>query len=145
MERTFFFAIEIIHSGGGLGLASSPKFFLRTAGFGRAANLVILDYDYSQQKWNEYRKEMTSIEAEEIIERLKRLGIPERLPEVEGQPDTSDYCSELSLKIKVNDKRFYLDIMMQASGFRGKDAENLRGLLLYLFSIAGFQGSPSLT
>ena len=138
------FEIEVVESTGRLGKSGYPILLCRTDGFMQeaSAGIVILAYDYTEKKWGEYRHTIAPDAAKEIVERLKLLGIPERLPMVEGIHLTAPVWINLSLKIKFNNQRFYLDLWA-AEGIKGKDAENLRELFKYLFNLAGYSGSSA--
>ena len=135
-----YFEIEVVESTGNIGKAGSPFLICRAeSAFSQdSANVFLLVYNTSQRKWIEYYKTIDSYEADLVIERLKRLGFPTRLPEVEGVHQTATFWINFSLKIKLDDQRFYLDLSA-TEGMKGKDAANLYELFEYLFSLAGYQ------
>lgn len=100
--------------------------------------IVVIHYDQIRGGWNEYTREVTVEQSQAILEQVKRLGFPDRLPDVEGKVDTGDHWTHLSLQIGINDRRSWLTLSMESSGFEGRDADLLRQLFRHLFGIAGF-------
>jgi len=138
------FEIEVFESEGPLNnlIKMAPVLFCRVTG-AIETSIVIISYDSQQKRWNEFRREVSYDHSQEIIARLKRLGIPERLPEVTGVHQTAPFRIQLSLKITFDDRRFYLDLSA-AEGIEGKDAGKLRELFQYLFKLADFPGGSIL-
>ncbi len=142
MEKSgYLFEMELIESAGGLGRVGVPILFCRAAGLllpnQEDASLVILNFDHFHKQWIEHRPDLTIDQAKEIVVRLQQLGIPGRLPAIEDNWNTSHVWHHFSLRIKFDDKRFYLDIRTEGRGFAGNDRENLAGLIRYLLGIAG--------
>lgn len=138
-----YFEIEFIESSGFLGKAGFPILFCRVVGVIPEANIVILKYDKTEKKWVEFKVEISKDESLEILNRLKIIGIPDRLPEVRGLQATAPFWTDLSIKIKFDDKRFYLDLWTEGSIF-GQDAENFLELFQFLFNLVGYSGESSL-
>lgn len=99
---------------------------------------MIIHHDQIRGGWNEYSREVTIEQSQAIIERVKRLGFPDRLPAVEGKDDTGNHWTHLSLQIGINEQRSLMGVSMESSGFEGRDADPLRELFRHLFGIAGF-------
>lgn len=146
MENSEYYFLELLvtESGGAFGRAGSPHFFCRLrakqfpgAGF-HDGNIVVVNRDDRTGIWREYAQAVSPEQSREILERLKLLGMPEHLPEVQGAFDTSDGWSHIFFQVTVNDQHSFLNIGMQVSGFAGPDAEPLRNLFRYLFSLAKF-------
>lgn len=133
-----FFEFELIESYGGGSLPfTSPNKFIRVAGNSDGiGQLVLAIYDLAWKRWEDYRHDLTSQEVIELVGRIKGLGIPERLPEIEGVPDKYEIFTHYSLKIKYNYQRFYLEITAPNNRFIGQDANNLNDLLEYIVSIS---------
>ncbi len=100
--------------------------------------IVVIHYDQIRRGWNEHAREVTMEQSQRILERLKRLGFPTRLPAVDGKEDTGNQWSHLSLQVGINNQSSLLSVSMQSSGFEGRDADLLRGLFQDLFRLAGF-------
>lgn len=139
-----YFEIDVIESTGFLGKAGFPILFCRVVGIIPEANIVILKYHKPEKKWLEYKVEISQDESLEILKRLKKIGIPDRLPKVKGLQATAPFWIDLSLKIKFDDKRFYLDLWTERAIY-GQDAENFQELFQYLFNLVGYSGDSSLT
>ena len=139
----YFFEIEVIESKGPLGRVGSPVLFCRAAGQRTQGQISILNYDDFQHKWIEYKKEIDLDRIGEIIRYLNQSGIPERLPDVWGLQATAPFWISSSIKIKFDEKRFYLDIWTE-HGISGKDEKPFRDLFGCLFNLVGFPGPSSL-
>lgn len=138
------FALSFIKSSGPFGQVGSPNLFywLSVAYLpGSHINdgkVLIISRDRVRGLWREHTQQVSFEQARRVTELLRKLGIPERSPDVEGVVDTSDSWSHISFQVRMEERHSSLEISMQSSGFEGRDAELLRELFRYLFSIAGY-------
>jgi hypothetical protein len=102
------------------------------------AKISVLARVDSTKSWQEHTRRLTLEQAQDIVESLQKLGIPEKSIQVEGVVDSSDGWSALYVRVQVDTRVFALDIHMQSSGFEGDDAEELRGFFRQLFERAGY-------
>lgn len=141
------FTLSLIESSGPFGRVGSPNLFC----WASAAHLpsgpldngrvVVLRRDSSTGAWREYAGALSIEQSRKIVDLLNALGLPGRTPDVEGVVDTSDSWSHISFETRIEGQHTNLEIMMHSSGFEGDDAARLNGLFLYLFNLAGYEGS----
>ncbi len=138
------FALSFIKSSGPLGRVGSPSLFYWLSAACLPGSVIddgrvlILSRDRVGGLWREHTREVSFEQSRRVAELLRGLGIPEHSPDVEGVVDTSDGWSHISFQVRMEERHSSLEIPMQASGFEGRDAELLRELFRYLFSIAGY-------
>lgn len=100
--------------------------------------VVVVVHEGQTTTWRELSRPVTRNQSLDVLGRLKALGLPGRLPEVEGVVDTSDSWSHLVLRGRVEEESFVVEINMHSSGFQGPDAETVRNLCRELFHLAGY-------
>jgi hypothetical protein len=103
------------------------------------ARVSVLSRAHPTEPWHEFTRELSLGESEALVGSLEKLGIPGRSLDIEGVVDTSDEWSHVFFRVKTDEQTFALEIDMQASGFKGKDAEGLRALFRQLFDRAGYR------
>jgi hypothetical protein len=140
------FQLTLVQSAGPLFQVGSPQLFLWlnvAHGPGTPIDdgkVFVICYDEAARAWREHTRSMAVEQSREVIERLKKLGFPVRRPDVEGVVDTSGGWSHLSFQGRIDESNFVFNIGMESSGFRGRDAEQLRELFRCLFRLAGYAG-----
>lgn len=72
-----------------------------------------------------------------VVAPLTASGIPGRQPHVEEVPDTSESFGHILVSVRSAGKASSFAIDMQASGFAGADADNLRRGLSSALELAG--------
>jgi hypothetical protein len=88
--------------------------------------------------WREFGRRTTRDESRAILDRLDRLGLPDRRPTVTGAFDTSDTWAHLHLAVRLWDKTAVVEVPCQSTGFEGPDADALRELVREVFALAGY-------
>jgi hypothetical protein len=103
------------------------------------ANALVLSRDLTGM-WREHSRRLSAGQSLEVVERLEKLGLPERAPETEEVLDTSEAWFHISFLVRVGSRHARVDIPMHSSSFRGRDAEPLKELFRCLFGLAGYGG-----
>jgi hypothetical protein len=145
MGADTFFSVEVTlaETCGPMFRAGHALLFLRfmaLEGIGPArgeARVELLVRRHPQAAWQGYAREVPLEEARAFARSLRALGIPGRCLDVESISDTSDSWSDIDFRVRTDEGRFELRLDMRCSGYRGADAEGLRGLFAQLFALTG--------
>jgi hypothetical protein len=143
MQEPIVFEIHLTETSGWFGKSNVgwPHLFcwLRAFYFANWNDARIVLLAREADSWREYKGQPNRAELQAILDSLRELGLPGRELEVEGVVDSADVWTDLLLRVKVLDQSCELSLHMQASGFDGPDAEQLRALFRQIFALAGYE------
>jgi hypothetical protein len=143
-EAPISLSLSLIESSGLFGRVGAPTLFCWVGaahlpgGIIDDANALVLSRDLTSA-WREHSRRVSAAQSLEVVERLEKLGLPERAPETEEVLDTSEAWSHVSFLVRIGSRHARVDIPMHSSGFGGRDAEPLKELFRCLFGLAGYR------
>jgi hypothetical protein len=144
-EAPISLTLSLIESSGLFGRVGAPTLFCWVSavhlpgGLIDDGNALVLSHDITGA-WHEHSQRLSAGQSLEVIERLEKLGLPERAPEAEEVLDTSEAWFHISFLVRIGSCHARVDIPMHSSGFEGRDAEPLKELFRCLFGLAGYRG-----
>ena len=144
-EAPISLTLSLTESSGLFGRVGAPTlfFWLSAAhlpgGLIDDGNVLVLSRDLTGV-WREHPQRLSAGQSLEVLERLEKLGLPERAPEAEEVLDTSEAWSHISFLARIGSRHARVDIPMHSSGFEGRDSEPLKELFRCLFGLAGYRG-----
>lgn len=145
-QENIFFSLEIIKTVGVFPKVNKPNLICSIRAFHlpnhfNDANLSIVQR-ISHNEWKEYQKNLTQQESQNIVEFFRKLGIPNRLPKIDGFLDeTADLRTDLLIHIYFEEKHFYLNINSVNGDFLGDDAQTLEELFQYIFRLVELENT----
>jgi len=88
--------------------------------------------------WTQYHGPLSQPDAETLARAFADLGIPERAPQIESVPDSSDTWFTGTVRVVVGEQAQTFRVQTQCSGFRGPQADGLRAVFQRILELSGY-------